>query len=173
MFLKRFKEKSNLKFINKVLDSREVLINNKPIESIGVIFNFNEFHDKEAFKSFFKDIEVKENHIKTITFISDEKSAIVNSWDSCFSSKDFGWNGKINNVELEQFINTKYDALISYYNEDNLELNLVSAASKANFKIGISNNNLRLNDFIIDVKSKDIEIFKTEVIKYLKVLNKI
>ena len=80
---------------------------------------------------------------------------------------------KIKSIELQDFINTKFDALISYYKADNLELNTVTALSKANFKIGISGNDQRLNDFIIDVKSSQINIFKQETLKYLTVLNKI
>jgi len=50
---------------------------------------------------------------------------------------------------------------------------MVTALSKSNFKIGISSIDQRLNDFIIDVKPNQIDIFKQETIKYLKVLNKI
>ena len=67
----------------------------------------------------------------------------------------------------------KYDVLISYYRIDNIDLNLVTAKSKANFKIGISNFDQRLNDFIIDVGAKHIDVFRNELEKYLKGLNKI
>ena len=90
-----------------------------------------------------------------------------------FSKKQIGWKGKIKSNELETFINTNFDALISYYKQDNLELNLVTARSKANFKIGISHNDERLSDLILDVKPNDFNIFKKELVKYLTILNKI
>lgn len=172
MFLKRFKKKSNLNFINKVLNSREVSINSNKIESIGVILNLDEFNEREKLLLFFRSLGIRENKVKFITFISDEKNKL-NSWDLYFNPKDFGWKGKINNVELQEFINTKFDALISYYKKDNIEMNTVTALSNANFKIGISNKDERLNDFIIDVEPNQFNIFKYELVKYLKVLNKI
>lgn len=172
MFLNRFKKKSNQNYINKILKSRKTSVNSNKIESVGIILNLDEFNEYDNLRLFLKNIGIRENKVKFITFITDEKSA-PNSWDSYFNPKNFGWNGKIKNVELQEFINTKFDALISYYKEDRLELNTVTALSKANFKIGISSNDQRLNDFIIDVKPNQINIFKKEIIKYLKVLNKI
>ena len=40
--------------------------------------------------------------------------------------------------------------------------------SKAKFKVGISNEDDRLHDLIIDVALKDQDTFKVELIKYLK-----
>ena len=39
--------------------------------------------------------------------------------------------------------------------------------------IGISSKDERLNDFIINIAPDQIKIFKNELIKYLKVFNKI
>ena len=172
MFLKRFKEKSNQKYINNILNSRRMIADSRKIESIGIILSVDEFNNYEAFKSLFKEMHILENKVKFIAFITDEKLR-PNSWDAFFNPKNFGWKGKIENVELQEFVNTKFDALVSYYKEDSLELNMVTALSKANFKIGISGKDDRFHDFIIDVKPDQIELFKMELIKYLKVLNKI
>lgn len=172
MFLQRFKKKSIRNYINKILNSRNISVNDNKIESVGVILNYDEFNEHEDIRLFLKSIGIMENKIKFITFVTDKK-LVPNTWDSYFCPKDFGWNGKIKNIELLEFINIRFDALISYYKEDNLELNIATALSKANFKIGISGSDQRLNDFIIDVKPYQINIFKQELLKYLKVLNKI
>jgi hypothetical protein len=172
MFLRRFKEKSNQKYINNILNSRSANIHSKPIESVGVILNYDECNKYDAIRAIFKSVGILENKVKFLTFITDEKTA-PNSWDAYFNSKDFGWKGSINNVEAQEFIKTEFDALISFYKEDNLELNMITASSKANFKIGISNKDDRLHDFIIDIEPHQIDLFKYELIKYLKVLNKI
>ena len=106
------------------------------------------------------------------TFIDDEKSR-PNSWDAFFYPENFGWKGKIEGADLVDFVNEPFDALISYYRQDNLELNMATLKSKANFKIGISSKDERLNDFIINIAPDQIKIFKNELIKYLKVFNKI
>ncbi len=90
-----------------------------------------------------------------------------------FKGDGFWLEAKLNSVELQDFVDTKFDALISYYKNDNLELNTITALSKANFKIGISGKDVRLNDFIINIKPNKINIFKKEFLKYLKTLNKI
>ncbi len=172
MFLKRFKEKSNQKYINSVLNSRQVVVDDRKIDAVGIVLNFDEYSNYDELRKLFKNIGLHENKVKFVAFVTDDKLT-PSSWDTYFNPKNFGWNGKIDNVDLNEFINTEFDALISFYKEDNLELNLVTALSKANFKIGISNYDDRLHDFIIDVKPTETDIFKEELIKYLKVLNKI
>lgn len=172
MILKAFKEKSNQKYINKLLNARQVAVSNTKMNTVGVIFNSSEFLDFEAFRSFFKTMGLQPAKTKIIAFVEDPKDS-NNLWDTYFNPKDFGWKGKINNIDLKSFIETKYDVLISYYKENHLELNLITALSQANFKVGITNEDQRLYDLIIDVKPKNFSLFKDELKKYLTVLNKL
>lgn len=171
MFLKRFKENSNKKYMNQLLAARKVAVNNNKVSSIGVILNSNEFSDLESFRNFFKQIGINANRTKIISFVDDEKS-ITNTWDSYFYPKQFGWNGKISNVDLDAFIDTSFDVLISYYTKSNLELDLVTTLTKANLKIGITDQDSRLYDLIIHTKTNNLQLFTKEVVKYLKQLNK-
>lgn len=172
MFLKRFREKSNRKYIDRILNSEVRNVHQRKVESVGVILNYEEFKNLDQMRLMLKNIGIKDNKVKFISFIEDEKSK-PNSWDAFFNPKDFGWKGKINNVELQEFIETDFDALVSYYNRDILELNFTTALSRSNFKIGISNHDPRLYDLIIDVDAKHLHVFQNEILKYLKVLNKI
>ncbi|MEZ4802882.1 MAG: hypothetical protein R2797_08910 [Gelidibacter sp.] len=172
MIFKAFKEKSNQKYINKLLNSRTTDIHQKKIQSIGVILNLNEFADLDAFRSYFKELEILPPKTKMITFVEDNKIT-DKLWDTYFSPKDFGWKGSIKNIELQSFIDTEFDALISFYKQNMLELNMITALSKANFKIGISNSDPRLYDLILDVAPTNFQLFKNELKKYLIVLNKL
>jgi len=172
MILKTLREKSNQKHINKLLNSRQSVVNDAKIESIGVILNLSEFNDFEVFRDFAKELKVNPNKFKILGYTEDDKEVGV-SRELLFSKKEIGWNAKIKNPELQDFINKEFDALLGFYNEDNIEINLVTAFSKANFKIGISGHDERLFDFIIETKSKDIDVFKKELIKYLNILNKL
>ncbi|HKK12907.1 MAG TPA: hypothetical protein VJ945_08740 [Flavobacteriaceae bacterium] len=172
MFLRGFKEKSNQKYINKLLSARMAMVDARKIKSVGVILNFNEFIDFEAFRAYLKILGIKTNKVKIIAFIEDEKD-INFHWETYFSPKDFGWKGKVNKIEIQTFIETEFDALISYYKKDTLEPNLVTAQSNANFKIGLSNDDQRLYDLIIDVNPDEFMLFKSELKKYLTVLNKL
>lgn len=170
MFLKRFKEKSNQKYINKILDSRNANVNGRPINSVGIVVDYDEFNDYEVFRKFFKSININENKVKFIGFIRNEKE-LPNSWDSFYHSKEFGWHGNMTNVVLQEFVDTEFDMLISYTKSNSYELNVVPALSKANFKVGIADHDERLHDCIIKVEIDQVETFKTELLKYLKVLN--
>ena len=172
MFFKLFKKKSNDKYLNNILNNRKSSVNNNKIKSVGIIINLEEFNDYDSLRNVFTYLGVNENKIKFVAYVT-EKDETLTSWDSYFTPLDFGWNGNISNYDINEFIETEFDALISYYDEDIYELNLITAKSKANFKIGISNNDQRLHDFIIDIKSSFIDIFKVELEKYLKGLKKI
>lgn len=172
MILKRFKEKSNQKFINRLIDFRVPEISSNKIESVGIIVNLSEFDDFEMFRIFFEELKLNPNKVKIAGFTDDPK-LVEFSNELLYSEKQIGWRGKIKDNGLKTFINTPFDVLISYYKDDNLELNLISALSKANFKVGISNNDERLHDLILEVDTKEIDIFKQEFIKYLTILKKL
>lgn len=172
MILKAFKVKSNQKYINKLLNARRVAVSNTKMDTVGVILNISEFSDFEAFRAYFKSLGIQQAKVKIIAFVEDIKDSNV-LWDTYFNPKDFGWKGKINNIDLQSFIDTQYDVLISFYKVQHLELDLITASSKANFKVGLNNEDQRLYDLIIDIKPKEFSLFKEELKKYLTVLNKL
>ena len=172
MFIKFFKDRSNKKFINKALESRSSSVSDGKIQTVGIILNIGEFKDYDKLRLIFQNYGVNENKIKFIAFLSQNDTKL-NHWDSYFEKKDLGCNGLINNLDLQEFIDTEFDVLISYYKKDNLELNYATACSKANFKVGLSNHNQNLNDIIIDISPNFIDIFGKELEKYLTGLKKI
>lgn len=172
MILQGFKEKSNKKYLSSILKTRSVVYDDDKIESLGIILNIDETNDLELLKTLATNMRVRPNKLKVIAFTSNKTESIY-SWDVCFNPKDFGWRGKIKSVELQSFLDTKFDALISYYSEDILELKLLTAKSKAKFKIGTLQTDKRLNDLIIKTNLKEFKVFKNEILKYLHIFNKI
>ena len=172
MILKAFKEKSIQKYVNKLLASKKSSVSNEKIKTVAVLLNTSEFHEFEVFRVYFKELGLTSPKHKIIAFTLDDKLE-HNKWNTHYSPKDFGWKGKIKNIDLEAFINEPFDMLICYYKNEVLQLDLITAASKANLKVGISRNDERLYDLIIDVALKDINIFKQELKKYLNILKKI
>ena len=172
MILKGFKEKSNKKYLNKLLAEREVNVNNDKVISLGVILNIDEVNDFEAFRELSEYIKVHPNKLKVIAYSSSKKDDLL-SWDECYNPKDFGWKGKVKNMELQSFLDTKFDVLISYYEKEILELKLITAKSSAQLKIGILQSDERLNDLIIKTNLKQFKLFKEEVFKYLTIFKKI
>lgn len=171
MILKKIKEKSNKKYIERWLKSRVVSSVKGKVKSLGVIFNVDEKDDFDRFKTLASDLEIKENKINIIGFTKDEKRE-VGMWDTVYNPKDFGWKDIIKNQDLQHFINTEFDLLVSYYTDECTELKLITATSKAQFKAGILQTDERFNDLIIKTPINDIKSFTNELIKYLKILNK-
>ncbi|MFL1012299.1 DUF6913 domain-containing protein [Flavisericum labens] len=172
MILKGFKEKSNKKYLNKLLSERKANVTNNKVVSLGVILNIDEITDFDRFRKLADYIKVRPNRLRIVAYSQDKKENL-NSWDQCYNPKDFGWKGVIKNVELQEFLNTEFDALVSYYEKDELELKMMTALSKAKFKIGILQSDERLNDLIIKTNLKEFNLFKEEIFKYLNILKKI
>lgn len=172
MIFKGFKEKSNQKYLNKLLTSRAQQVSNSPVKSLGVITYLKDFNYLSAFEKLAKDLHIRPNRLEVISFTLEEKNTL-NTWDKCFNPDDFGRKGTIKNVELQSFLEHKFDALISFYESDILELKLLTALSQAEFKIGLFQPDERLNDLIIKTSVKEFDVFKAEVVKYLTILNKI
>jgi hypothetical protein len=172
MILKAFKEKSNQKYLNSLLTSRKAAINDGKVKTVAVLLNASEFHEFEVFRLYFKELGLVSPRHKIVAFTIDDKFE-HNKWNTYYSPKDFGWKGKINNIELQEFIDEPFDVLICFFKEDILQLNLITAASKANLKVGISKRDERLYDLIIDVELEDINTFKAELKKYLTILKKL
>ena len=155
-----------------MLSQRHVNVNTDDVVSLGVIFNIDEVDNFELFTKLADFIKVRPNRMKIIAF-SESKKDMVNTWDECYNPKDFGWKGSIKNKALQSFLDTEFDLLISYYKEDVLELKMMTGLSKAKFKIGNLQSDERINDVIIKTSLVEFHLFKEEVFKYLKILNKI
>lgn len=172
MFIRRLKSNSVQKYFNRLLKEVGASAQHGKIQRVGILLHQDEFHDYDAIRKVFKELGFTNNQIAFLTFVSEEGES-ANSWDITFSAKDFGWKGKILNPEVETFMNKDFDALIAYYNGDYLELNLVTLLSKAKFKIGLSLIEPKLFHLMMDVNVNHVNVFKQELEKYLKPLNKL
>lgn len=172
MILKAFREKSNQKYINRLLNTASKCNKHSKVTSVGVVLNVDEFTDVEIFNRFFKELELQDVKTKIVSFAKDPKTS-NELWGAYFNSKHIGWNGKIKHPELQRFVDTEYDVLICFYKSNHVELDVIAASSKAHFKVGISSRDSRLYDLIIDVETNQFPLFKQELKKYLTVLNKL
>ena len=172
MFFKRIKKISSKKFLTTVLKARSKQFSSGKIKTVGIMFHHDQFTDYDYFRMLFTDLGLNDNWLRFISFYENENNQ-PNSWDSSFTKTDFDWLGHCKSPEIAEFVEQPFDLLISYYKPSCYELKIVTAMSKAKFKVGVSNEDDRLHDLIIDVSTKDIDTFKTELIKYLRTLNKI
>ena len=172
MFFNRIKTKSSQRFLTTILNSRNKEFNSDKIQSVGIIFDYNNFQDYDFFKLIFTDLGLNINRLRFIAMIDSNKDQ-PNSWDAFYSKENFDWLGHCKNAEVNEFVNFPFDLLLSYYKPNCYELNIVTAMSKANFKVGLSTEDERLHDLNLEIEPKNTSTFKIELIKYLKTLNKI
>lgn len=172
MILKGFKENSNKKYIESQLRERIVVNQEVAITTLGIFVSADEVADYEWFTTLANDLKIKQHKVKLIVFTENEVETTQFS-GVIVTPETIGWKGTIKDGEVQAFVNTKFDALISYYKQDKIPLKLITAASKAVFKIGIFENDNRLNDLIIKTEINDTKTFKTELLKYLHTLNRI
>jgi hypothetical protein len=172
MFFKQLRSLTLQKNITLILKSRVKNFKSSKVKTLGVIFDYEAYHDYDFFRALVNDFGLGYNNIQFISMIGMEKDK-PNSWDAFFSKESFDWLGRPKSAEIDEFTYKPFDVLISYYKSNKLELNLITARSKANFKIGLSNDDPRLHDFTLDIEPKDTDIFKIELTKYLTQLNRL
>jgi hypothetical protein len=170
--IKSIKER-NLKIKTKNnIANRDISNRNKKINNIGFLVDASMNITDEALLSFSKLVQLKEKDIQIFKFLENKKkipSLQVNE----VSVKDFNWLGKLKNKNASQFLDTTFDVIIGILPEESLYLNWMMSASKANFKVGFKNAKEDLFDLIIQVDPSHLDVFKTELKKYLQVLNKL
>ena len=172
MFFNRIKAKSSQRLLTTVLNSRNKEFNLEKIQSVGIIFDYNNFQDYDFFKLMFTDLGLSTNRLRFIAMI-DSENIRPNSWDVFYTKNDFDWLGHSKNMDIDEFVDIPFDLLLSYYKPNIYELNIVTAMSKANFKVGLSAQDKRLHDLILEIEPEETPTFRVELIKYLKTLNKI
>lgn len=168
MIFKGFKEKSIKKHLRFLLNTSEGTTRAQLIRRVGIIVNANEILDLEVFKPLLSSLHLAPANLKIISYTEAKKTELELD-KGCFHPSDIGWKGAILNTDLDEFLNTKFDLLISYYTTDLLHLKLLTAKSKAHFKASIFQDDTRLNDLIIATPLKDFNAFKAELLKYLHV----
>jgi hypothetical protein len=169
----KFKYNSAVKFLKQELAKDPPKIDRESgISSVGCIVDLDSFDDANLFYDFVEDYNLRPNAVKVIGYKS---SCDRNSPYSTpvFSDKDLGWNGNIENSYALEFLSREYDLLVNYYTAERLLIQLMNIKARARFRVGFKDVDRVYNDLILDAPLNDFKTFKTELKKYLGVLNEI
>jgi hypothetical protein len=172
MFLNRIKIFLTKNNVKKSLDKKLANYNSKKIETIGIIVDETEKnHKEEVLKSLLKNGFTEDKVYFLVFKDKTYKNEIFTN--PTFSYDDFLWNGTIIKYEVTHFIDKKLDLLINYYNQEKVPLLYVSNLSNADFKVGFSEINNKMNHLILKSDIKNHSLFINELFKYLDILKKI
>lgn len=169
---KKLKRKSIQKQTDKNLNNRDLSQVNAPAKSLGFLVDEALFWDFDKLYSFSKFLGFQPKDVKVFSLVEFKKKAPSLRQDQ-ISNKEFSWDGTISNLDAKEFLNRPFDVLVGYYSGSHEFLNLMVSKSKAKFKVGVAGADDRLFDLLIALDINDTEAFKTELKKYLTVLNKL
>ncbi|MEN2403076.1 hypothetical protein GKZ90_0025035 [Flavobacterium sp. MC2016-06] len=167
MFLNYIKEFFVKKSLKNNLHNVKNEVFTSNIQTVGLLIDESKFqHSRKLIEELVKQGITAEN-IKIAAYRGKLKKEKVYSRPT-FGKKHINWKGKITETFLEEFIDTEFDLLISYYNVEKAVLMMITQKSKAKFKIGFSSVDQNLNRWMIDTDLENYKLFVVELFKYLK-----
>lgn len=170
--MKRFKLKSLKKLTSKNLEKRDVSNRNNQMKYLGFLVHESYFDNFETLYSLGEDIGVQRKNVKVFSFVETKRKIPTLRKDQ-ITNKEFNWRGEVQCQTATDFLEFPFDVLIGFYNSKNEYFDALASKSNASFKIGFEGADERLYDLLLNIDPKNMKVFKEELIKYLKILNKI
>ena len=170
---KGFKNKSITKAVESHLQKREVFPNAIQLKKLAVLIDARYDIDILSVIKLSNKLGVEAQNVKIIGLkdAKSQKEGQESKSASYFDQTQISYRGAFKSETLEEFVKEPYDVLINFYIKDIPQLNLVAAASNAKFKVGFSDVDNRINDLVIGAGPNNIDLFISELNKYLKILN--
>ncbi|HEY0091235.1 MAG TPA: hypothetical protein VGB43_02005 [Flavobacterium sp.] len=172
MFLNYLKDFTTKKIVKNNLSNAKLVTSSNVIKTVGILFDETYFNERQALVAELVKQGIEEKNINILVFKDKIKNNEPSDYPT-FSHKDISWTAKIDKKEIKDFVSKNFDLLINYYDTEKAVLLLVSHLSKASFKVGFSSIDKRLNHFMITTNAENYKVFAQELIKYLKILNKL
>ncbi len=170
--LKKIKHKKLKIIIENTVAKRDISQRNNKVKSFGFLIDETlQISDDELY-DFSKEFNLQHKDIKIFKYIQLKKK-VPTLQDNQVSNKDFSWRGVLTNASAKQFLEIDFDLLVALHTQDNVYIDFMVSKSKAAFKVGLANANHSLYDLILQLKPTDLKTLKTELKKYLTVLNKL
>jgi len=174
MFLNILKKVKAKKFLRKHLAKQRILETDeiRSISSVACIVNLDEFENTEMLFALAKDLNIQKDQFNIIGCTRTPKK-YEGSQIPLLSLKDFNWKLQIKGGNVKTFLDKEYDVLINYFTKEKHSLLYVSTLTRAGIRFGFKRLNHQYNDVIFKVDTNNADLFKSEMLKYLKIMNKI
>ena len=172
MFLNYIKNYFLLKFLKNNLHNTKISKDISSIQTVGLLIDESYFLEKEALIAEIIANGISESNMKIIVYRDKWKKNEDYSHPT-FGIKHLNWNAQITEPVVREFIKEKFDLLISYYDIEKAFLKKVTNHSRAQFKVGFSSVDKKLNHLMINTNAENHTVFVHELFRYLKILNKI
>ena len=172
MFLDYLKNFVIKKIVNKSLSVNAVQTDVHKIENVGIVVDQQFLSQVDNLINRLIECGVLKQNIEIVVRTSQTNGDISENYTR-FAASTISATGSFLDPKMQKFVDTDFDLLINYYDQEKPVLMLVSSLSKANFKAGFASVDKRINHLIIDATAQEYSIFEKELFKYLKILNAI
>ena len=138
------------------------------IKTIAIILDVKNYKYLEVLKQVGQQLDLQDDDLKIVIYA--EKPMDIEGYSGMmFSLKDISLAAEINNSELSEFTKQDIDLLITFADENNTAVHLLTAYCNAGIKVGRFQKNEILLDWIIK-SGDDAQVFVEELLKYIKKL---
>ena len=172
MFLNYIKDFFLIKILKNSLHNVKSNTLAESIQTVGLLIDESYFFEKDALLNELIANGILETNIKIIVYRDKLKKNEVYTQPT-FGIKHLNWKAQITNPTVNEFISEKFDLLVSYYDVEKAILLYITHNSKAQFKVGFSSIDKKLNHLMININAENYKVFTHELFRYLKILNKI
>lgn len=144
----------------------------KNIGKIGIILDSFDQVVVEAFEDFVQGFHLNEGSAEIVYCLSkgsNDKSrkSIV------FKGADISWSGKVTSTCIAAFLDRHFDLVVCFTKGENKLVEYLLTALDADLKVGRQQEKDYLCDVSISSSFEEVDLFISEVKKYLKILNRI
>ncbi len=126
------------------------------------------FRDKH-YKNLIKLMNVSDEHFNILT-IKSKKSNYNEFKGLVLLTNEVNWKGEFNAVELHHFMDKPYDLLINFIPKHTALTELLVTQVHALFKVGFAGGTQDFYNITFNLESEKVDVFITELVKYLKIL---
>ncbi len=156
--------------ISKLVEEREQENFKIPVKSIGIIADLKNIKAFEVLEQLRDQLNIKSKNFKTLLYAETHHN-IQDYSGQRYSLRDIDMKASIKNEALEKFTSEGVDLLITFAEENNTAVHLITAFCKAGIKVGRYRRNEALYHIILQADN-DHELFVDELMKYIKHLKK-
>lgn len=167
-----FKKRAITKHIRRNIDKRDVTRRNGPLNRLAFLVDEHVLEDDEMLLEWASQLGIHPKDIKLLRFLETKDKKPTLKQNQVYH-KNFDWKGRIHSKEATDFLTQPFDVLVGLYYGKNAFMDLMISRSKAHFKVGLHGGDPELFDLILAVPEGHLGQIKNELIKYLRVLNKI
>jgi len=138
-------------------------------QNMAVILPLERLVDEFVFLKLASSLNLPTKNITLVVFSKrkvEQYSTYTGKLLYC-ARKEMGFWGSFND-EMYSFFNQKFDLLINFFSEKSVFAEFICASSSSKLRLGFSKVNNDLNDVVLDMDTKDTDLFLSEATKYLK-----